>query len=199
MLAAGGTVWWEQRLTRAANPRWARAWRWTTWIVLTAFAGLLLGTVLPVAPLGSGWWNVISNTNVDLKSEVGWPELVQQVATVYNSLPDSEKAHAAILAASSGEVGSLSLYGSAYGLPRPISGFNSFWQYGYGDPPPQTVLVVGFSTELLANFHDCTLIAPITMPFNIQNEETINHRSIYLCHNLRVPWPDFWEHFQYFG
>jgi hypothetical protein len=121
------------------------------------------------------------------------------VARVYNSLPESERAHTAILALSSGEVGSIDLYGPAYGLPRVISGFNSYWQYGYGDPPPQTVIVVGFPDELLAQFQDCTFVAPITMPYNIQNEETINHRSIYLCHHLRMPWPVFWQHFQYFG
>ncbi len=199
MLAAGGAVWWEQRLTSMANQRWARAWRWTTWSVLSVFAALLIATELPVAPLGSAWWNVISKNNVELKSEVGWPELVQEVAKAYNSLPDSEKAHTAILAASSGEIGSIDLYGTAYGLPSVISGFNAYWQYGYGNPPPQTLIVLGFPTSFLANFQDCTLIAPITTPFNIQNEETINHRSIYVCHNLRQPWTDFWQHFQYFG
>jgi hypothetical protein len=114
-------------------------------------------------------------------------------------LPDSDQAHAAILAASSGEIGSIDLYGPAYGLPRVISGFNSYWQNGYGDPPPQTLIVLGFPPSLLENFQDCTFIAPITMPFNIQNEETINHRAIYVCHNLRQPWPEFWQHFQYFG
>jgi hypothetical protein len=146
---------------------------------------------LPVAPPGSAWWNVISKNNVNLKAKIGWPELVQSVAKVYNSLPDSEKAHTAILAASSGEIGSIDLYGPAYGLPRVISGFDSYWQYGYGNPPPQTLIVLGFPTSFLANFQECTFIAPITMPFNIQNEETINHRSIYVCHNLRQPWPEF--------
>jgi hypothetical protein len=67
------------------------------------------------------------------------------------------------------------------------------------NPPPQTLIVVGFDTSFLANFQDCTLIAPITTPFNIQNEETIDHRAIYVCHNLRQPWPQFWKTFQYFG
>ncbi len=199
MLAAGGAVWWEQRLGRVANQRRARAWQRITWSILSVFAVFLIAVELPVAPLGSAWWEVVSNSNEQLKSEVGWPELVQQVATAYNSLPDAEKAHAAILAASSGEIGSIDLYGPAYGLPRVISGFDSYWQYGYGNPPPQTVIVVGFPNDLLAQFQDCTFIAPISMPFNIQNEETINHRAIYVCHNLRQPWPEFWQHFQYFG
>lgn len=199
MLAAGGPVWWEGRLAHLANQRWRGAWRWATWGVLSAFAALLIATELPVAPLGSAWWYMISKNNVNLKAEVGWPELVQQVSTAYNSLPEPEKAKAAILAASSGEIGSIDLYGPASGLPRVISGFDSYWQYGYGDPPPQTLIVIGFEANLLSNFEDCKFIAPISMPFNIQNEETINHRSIYICHNLRLPWSEFWQHFQYFG
>ncbi len=199
MLAAGGATWWEQRITRIRSQRWSLTWRRATWGVLSVFAVFLIAIELPVAPLGSAWWDVVSKSNTQLKSEVGWQQLAQQVAQVYNSLPDSEKAHAAILALSSGEIGSIDLYGPAYGLPHVISGFDSYWQYGYGNPPPQTVVVVGFDSDLLANFQSCTLMAPITMPFNIQNEETINHRAIYLCHNLRQPWPEFWQHFQYFG
>jgi hypothetical protein len=199
MLAAGGAVWWEGRLTRITSQRWAHAWRWTTWSILIAFAALLIATELPVAPLGSAWWEVVSKSNDQLKSEVGWPELVQQVEKAYNEVPVSEKAHATILAASSGEIGSIDLYGPAYGLPRVISGFDSYWQYDYGNPPPTTLLVVGFDGSFLENFQDCTLIAPIFTPFNIQNDETINHRSIYLCHNLRQAWPQFWKTFQYFG
>ena len=199
MLAAGGTVWWERRLTRINSQHWARAWRWITWSVLSAFAALLIATELPVASLGSAWWEVVSKSNDELKSEVGWPELVQQVAKAYNGMPVSEKAHTAILAASSGEIGSIDLYGPAYGLPRVISGFDSYWQNGYGDPAPTTLLVVGFDPSFLAVFQDCTQIAPISIPFNIQNDEATSHSSIYLCHNLRQPWPQFWKTFQYFG
>ncbi len=199
MLAAGGAVWWDEHLRRISNERRARVWRQTTWNVLSVGAVLIIATVLPVAPLGSAWWDVVSKSNKEVKSEVGWPELAQQVANAYNSLPADERTGAAILAASSGEVGSIDLYGPAYGLPRVISGFDSYWAYGYGNPPPTTLLVVGFDSDLLKNFQDCRLIAPITTPFNIQNEETINHRSIYVCHNLLIPWPVFWQHFQYFG
>jgi len=199
MLAAGGAAWWEKRLDGMSNPRWRITWRITAWTVLTIFAMLLIVTELPVAPLGSKWWDVVSKSNVEVKSEVGWPELAQQVAKVYNALPASEKPGAAILAASSGEIGAIDLYGPAYDLPRAISGFDSYWQFGYGEPAPQTLVVVGFGSDLLTHFQDCTLSAAISTPFNIQNDETIDHRAIYVCHNLRMPWPDFWQRFQYFG
>ena len=199
MLAAGGAVWWEERLAHLASQRWARNWRRITWIVLSAFVILVLVLVLPVAPLGSPWWNVVSKANANLKSEIGWPQLAQQVAQVYDSLPQSEKAQAAILASSSGEIGAIDLYGPVFGLPRVIAGFNSYWAYGYGDPPPQTVIVVGFSSSLLEQFQSCTLATPIAVPFNVPNEVEVNHDSIHICHNLIPPWPDFWAHFQYFG
>ena len=199
MLAAGGAVWWEARINRMVNQRGARVWRWISWSVLSAFALLLIATELPVAPLGSAWWDTVSKSNTELKSEVGWPELAQQVARAYESLPADEKSGAAILTLSAGEVGSVDMYGPAYGLPKAISGFNSYWQYGYGNPPPQTVVVVGFPASFMSNFQDCTFFARITTRFNIQNEETIDHRAIYMCHNLREPWPVFWQDFQYFG
>jgi len=34
--------------------------------------------------------------------------------------------------------GATNLYGPAYPLPMAISGMNSNWYRGYGDPPPQT-------------------------------------------------------------
>jgi hypothetical protein len=34
-------------------------------------------------------------------------------------------------------------------LPRAISGINSFWQRGYGDPPPQTLNVVGIPRRFM--------------------------------------------------
>ena len=205
MLASGGAVWWQQRLERLAqdHPRAARAWRTATWSVFGVFAAFVIALTLPVAPLGSPWWDVISHANTNLIAEVGWPQVAQQVAEVYHALPASEKANAAILASSSGEIGAVGFYGPDYGLPynhpRLISGFDTFWLYGYGSPPPQTVVVVGFGDELRAEFQSCTFQSEFRIPLNIQTEVAASHDGIYVCHNLRVPWPEFWAHFLYFG
>jgi 4-amino-4-deoxy-L-arabinose transferase-like glycosyltransferase len=199
MLAAGGAVWWEHHVSSVKTVRRARVWGWSTWGVLAVFAIFIIAITLPVAPLGSPWWNVVSKVNRDVISEVGWPQLAQQVASVYNSLPAEERSQVAILASSSGEIGSIDLYGPRYGLPRVISGFDSYWAYGYGDPPPKTLVVVGFGSEMLANFQDCSPGEKISVPFDVQNEIMINHDGIYVCRDLRIPWPQFWQNFQYFG
>ena len=197
MLVAGGAVWWEQQLMNMPDGRRAQFWRITTQYTLSIVALIIIALRLPIAPLGSAWWNVISTRNGELKSEVGWTQLAQQVAKAYDSLPAQERSGAAILAESSGEVGSIDLYGPAYGLPKVISGFNSYWAYGYGNPPPTTVIAVG-QPDLPKDFQSCQLFAPIAMPFNIQEDETINHRAIYVCHHLVMPWSQFWKQFQYF-
>ena len=62
--------------------------------------------------------------------------VVQEVATIYHALPPEQRAGTAILTANYGEAGAVDLYGGALGLPPAISGINSYWLRGYGDPPP---------------------------------------------------------------
>ena len=44
-----------------------------------------------------------------------------QVAQIYRSIPESEKARTVILAGNYGEAGALDFYGGEYGLPRIVS------------------------------------------------------------------------------
>jgi len=85
-------------------------------------------------------------------------------------------------------------------LPPVISGGNSFWVHGYGDPPPETVIVVGFSHPFVErNFASCQLVAKIWNEFGVENEETRDHPDIFVCRGLKQSWPQFWKDFQYFG
>ena len=68
---------------------------------------------------------------------------------VRDMLPTGDRIHLGILAGDEGEAGGCNLYGRAYGLPAAISGMNSNWLRGYGDPPPQTVIMVGMDHDFL--------------------------------------------------
>lgn len=199
VLIAAGAVWAEQRLSGLSR-RTRRILSATGYVVLAAGAVWVVALTLPVAPVNTPWWRIISSLNENLKEEIGWTDLVKTVAGVYSGLPEPEKPQTGILAQNGGEAGAVNLYGMAYGLPTAISGFNASWERGYGDPPPKTVIAVGFSPDFLrANFESCEAAAIITNPYNIRNQETTNCPVIYLCRNLRSSWPELWRKVRCFG
>src|SRR6185369_13008235 len=105
-----------------------------------------------------------------------------------------------ILAANYGEAGAINLYGRQYHLPTVISGANSFYDRGYPEPPPQTLIVLGFSREFLnRHFEACGLGGRATNPYGVQNEESRDHPNIYVCRGLRSSWPEFWKDRRSFG
>lgn len=174
--------------------------RGITWSVLAAGGAMSVVALLPIAPVNSPWWNRGTSQFEDFREEIGWPELVRTLASVRNTLPPEDRAHAAILAGNYGEAGAVHLYGSAFGLPAAISGVNSFWLRGYGEPPPQTVIAVGFSRAFLErNFESCELVRQREIPYGVKNEESTDHRDIFVCRRLRQPWPDFWRRFRSYG
>ena len=190
MLYAGGSVLGEQWLA-SMRRNWAMALRalaWTALLVDIAFFGVFL---LPVGRINSRWWTVANSIQGDYREELGWEELTQTAAQIRDSLTPEDRAHLGILAGN---------YGERYGLPRAISGINSFWARGYGDPPPQTLIVIGSSRRFLErNFASCQSAAHTWNKFGVKNEETEGHPDILVCRGLLQPWPAFWKDFQYFG
>ena len=143
---------------------------------------------------------MVSEINGELNEQIGWPELAETVAGIYSKLPDEEKPRTGILTGNYGEAGAINLYGPAYGLPEAISGVNSYWQRGYGDPPPQTLILLGYDqTYALALFKSCQVAGKVTNRFGVMNEETHDHPTIFLCRQPRFPWPDLWQRLRSYG
>ncbi len=185
MLLAAGAVLSEQW------PRWARGLNWAG---LAMAFGLGVAFALPVAPINSRWFDAALRVNGDLREEIGWPELVETVAKIRDSLPVEERSTAGILTGNYGEAGAIDLYGSAHGLPQALSRVNSFWLRGYGDHPPETLIVVGYSPQFVkANFASCESEGTITNRYGVANEETEDDKYLWVCRGLREPWPEFWQ------
>jgi hypothetical protein len=196
MLFAGGSVWGEAWV--ATLPRKRASWaKGLVWTLLVADVLVSLAVALPLAQINSSWWRLAIKVNSDLREEIGWPELVETVADIRDSLPAEDRSRVGILAGNYGEAGAINLYGERYGLPPAISGVNSLWQRGYGDPPPETLIVLGISREFLdRNFASCRLVGHPSNRYGVENEETIEHPDIFLCRGLRQSWPEFWRDFQ---
>jgi 4-amino-4-deoxy-L-arabinose transferase-like glycosyltransferase len=199
VLLAAGAVWWEAkvRLMRPAPAGWACA---ITWAAL-AVGGILSACVaLPIAPVNSPLWKFADSVNGDFREELGWPELVETVAAIRDSLPLSERTTAGILTGNYGEAGAINLYGMSYGLPTAISGTNSYWLRGYGRVPPEPVIVLGFGRGFVERtFESCTVAGHTGNPYGVRNEESKDHPDIYVCRGPRRSWPDFWREFRRFG
>lgn len=199
MLYAAGSVWGERWLA-AMSRRRANVLRGIAWAGLAANIVIIGALFLPIAPINSRLFKTAIKVNGDFVEQIGWPQLVQTVANIRDSLPPPERQFTAILAANYGEAGAINLYGPRYGLPHAISGVNSFWQHGYGDPPPQTLIVLGFSQGFMERtFASCELAGHNPNPYHIESEETRDHPDIYVCRGMRRPWPEFWKDFRYYG
>ena len=141
-------------------------------------------------------WHIKNSTHDLFIEQIGWPELVETVAEIYAALPPEDQAQTGILTGNYGEAGALNLYGPAYGLPTAISGVNSYWLRGYGDPPPQVLILLDWRRNSL--FESCKVAGRVTNRYQVWNEEA-RHSAIYVCRGLRQPWPLFWESLRSYG
>ncbi len=170
-------------------------------IVLVFFAGSFVAFgILPLGKIGSPLFRFSIKENGDLPEEIGWPELVREVARIYEALPASERAHVGIYCANYGEAGAIDLYGPAYGLPPAISGINSYWARGPGTPPPESLIVLGGKRERLEKLFDSVeLVGHTPNPWHVENEETRDNPNIFFCRGLRRPWNELWPLVRSFG
>ena len=199
MLLAAGGVWFESWFERLGDKKRQVGYGllWTTQVL-----GSLIGVILmkPIAPINTPLWGFSIGVTDDLFTEmVGWQDMAKQVADIYQSIPESEKAHTVILAGNYGEAGALDLYGRQYGLPRIISGANTMWYRGYGEFEPETVIVVGFESSYASRFFgSCKYSGRVTNSYNVKNEETTRHTGLYVCREPRRPWSEMWQDMQWY-
>jgi 4-amino-4-deoxy-L-arabinose transferase-like glycosyltransferase len=196
LFAAGGVV--LERWAGSLSAAWRRGVYTVTFVAMAvggAFAGAV---VLPLGPISPG--NFALRNNGDLREELGWTELVAAVAQVRDSLPPEERVSFGVITGNYGETGALNLYGPAYGLPQAISGTNTAWYRGYGDPAPQTLIVVGISRRYAeSHFKACRLAGRNGNPYGIENEESREHADILVCGPPLEGWAEFWKGFRWFG
>ena len=117
---------------------------------------------------------------------------------IYQALPPEQRARAG----TGGQLrrgGRAGFYGPAYGLPWPISGGNSLWARGYGNPPTEPVILVGFDLVYAERlFRSCRPAGQVKNRYGVRNEETERHNFLYVCGEPWRPWPELWLDMQWF-
>jgi len=193
LLAAGAVAidgWLHARPGRLRNLTLA-----TT--LTTAMFALLVLPVLP--PTGIGPNHKMDQT---LAETIGWPQLVDTVHDVWTSLPPSQQADAVIFTADYSEAAAINELGRGTGLPTAVSGQNSEWWWGPGNPDATTVVAVapgtqpGYASYLSRFFTDVREVATLSNPYGIQNIESGGH--VYLCTGPRQPWSQLWPRLRHY-
>jgi hypothetical protein len=98
VLIAAGAAYWDQWLAARTEPVQRDVWR-SAWITIAISGITAAATSMPIAPLGSPWWQVANAINANFHYMVGWPELAETVAHVRASLPPQERESVGIIAA----------------------------------------------------------------------------------------------------
>jgi hypothetical protein len=198
MLIAAGTIVWQGRIEKRPG-QMAHGALWTSWTSLAVgaiFAGIL---TLPIAPINSPIFNMVAEVHDTFTEQIGWHEMIKTVADVYADLPIEEKPQVGILTGENDEAAALNIYGSEYGLPKAVSGSDTFYLRGYGNPPPETVITVGLDRSYLGQFFEqCTMEGTITNSYGIDND-LANPPGIYVCRNARLPWNEIWRMIKHYS
>jgi hypothetical protein len=125
-----------------------------------------------------------------LGDQVGWPEMVRQIADIYDSLPPDERAQTGIFTGNYGEAGAVDLFGPQYGLPRAYSRHQNYWYWG---PPPvvyTNLIVVQWSLQDVKD--NCTSYQAFDhySQYGMAEENT----PIYLCRGAEFDIQKIWWH-----
>jgi hypothetical protein len=207
MLAAGAVA--TQMLFESA--RFAERWklrarlRGTTIRVLVIASIVMLPLVLPVLPIDRyvafQKWIGIEPPRTEKNQigvllpqyyadEFGWPEMVEQVARVYHSLPPDQQQKTAIYTENYGEASAIDFFGPRYGLPKAISAHQNYFFWGPRDYTGEIMILVGSADidEARPLFASVEAVPTVTNPYAMPHEQ----HPILLARGLKTDLRELW-------
>ena len=199
ILLAAGSVAWESWLARPSF-HWVKL----VYVTMMAVAGVVFAPfavpVLPVdtyirysavmhfAPPSIENWRLGPLPQI-YADQFGWEEMVATVAQVYGSLPPDVRSKTAIFAQNYGQAGAVDLFGPKYGLPKAISGHQSYFLWGPRDYTGESVIVMQGRQERLAPLYSTVeKVARVDHPYSMPYE----HFDVFYCRRLNWPLKDVW-------
>jgi hypothetical protein len=132
----------------------------------------------------------------NLADEFGWRDVARSVEDVYTSLPQADRAKAAIFGSNYGEAAAVDVYG--HDLPPAISGNNNYYLWGPRGYDGSVVIAIDVDPAQWATFCDSARVvahfgvSPYAMPYEV-------NRPIVLCRGMHPPLPQLWPQFKHYG
>jgi hypothetical protein len=128
--------------------------------------------------------------------QFGWPELVSEIAEIYNSLPPEERARTGIYASNYGEAGAINLFGPALGLPPAICAHQTHSLWGPGKFQGDTLIWLQWEPEWLEErCASVEVVGEHRHPWGMAEE----NRPILLCRELTAPLAEQWPDLQHWN
>lgn len=114
-----------------------------------------------------------------------WATTLQELKSVYDSLPPQERKITKIWGKHYGQAGAVNVLGSGYNLPKAFSYHGSFYSWAPEGEMPQTILALSYDVGDFFNpyFEEVKLVKTIYNPY-ADNEEELYQR-IYVCKKPR--------------
>jgi hypothetical protein len=165
----------------------------------TASTALVVLPLVPPSKLGGG-----GGLYAESAETIGWPQLVSSVSRVWSTIPAGERSQAVVFTSNYGEAGAIDELGRADGLPQAVSGHNSLWWWGPGNPDARIVVAVaagpqdvtGYGGYLRQFFRHVTSKATLSNPYHVHNQEWGGH--VYLCTDPIRPWGRTWSELRHY-
>ena len=126
----------------------------------------------------------------------GWSELARSVARVVDALPPADRARVCIFGQNYGEAGAIDHFGPALGLPRAISGHNSYWLWGPRGCDGAVVVVIGGEREGLDRVFTSVEAAGVHMAADVMPYE--DDLTIWVCRDPQVPIEQLWPQVRHY-
>ena len=201
MLFAGGAVWFEQLIEKVRALRFVK---YVLPVLIFVPAIFIAPTVMPILPIETlvryqekiGIKPPKSEVGHDselqqiFSEQLGWREMVEKVADVYNNLPPEDRAKAGIYAGNYGEAGAIDFYGGAYGLPKAISPHQSYFLWGHRNYTGEVLILLGASKAEAEKV--CNSIEEKT-EVNFPYAESDEKYKILVCRDTKKPLPEIWQ------
>jgi len=120
----------------------------------------------------------------------GWPEMVEKVAAFYNTLTPEQRQHTAIYGDNYGVASAIDFFGPRYGLPKAISGHQSYFFWGAHGYHDIDVINVGSHDDytLQRECDSVRIVGYADHPL-ARADETF---PIYYCQGLRMDATQVW-------
>jgi len=204
MLFAAGGVFWENLIAAHSRLRWVKALLPRVLIVSGVIAFPLVLPILPpdkIVPYMQKLGVATPRTETHMSStlpehfadEFGWPEMVAQVAQIYNAMPADERAKTAILAGNYGSAGAIDFFGPRYGLPPSISAHQNYYYWGFRQYTGESLIMLNWQLADAQYWCNSVEEGPkMADPYTMSWE----HYTVLTCHGLKKPLAEAWPHFK---